>query len=63
MRFTKSFVLILGWMFEMSKGYDMPFIVAGIIYTLSGVIMYFVMLEKKCKCSNQSCANAFADHH
>ena len=47
MRFTKCFLMILGWMFEMSKDYDMPFIVAGIIYTLSGVIMYLTMLKKK----------------
>lgn len=39
---------IAGWLYDGTGSYDVSFIVAGVIVALSGVMLYFIPLVRKC---------------
>ena len=41
-------VFISGWLYDGTGSYDVSFIVAGVIVAVSGVMLYFIPLVRRC---------------
>jgi hypothetical protein len=41
-------VLVSGWLYDGTGSYDVSFIVAGVIVAVSGIMLYFIPLVRRC---------------
>ena len=41
-------ISISGWLYDGTGSYDMSFILAGVVVALSGVMLFFIPLVKRC---------------
>lgn len=40
--------MLSGWLYDGTGSYDVSFIVAGVVVAVSGVMLFFIPLVKKC---------------